>query len=57
MILFNNNNNDNFICIALVSSAQGALQSYKIIHYVKEFTNLQPYPALWYLNIAKIHTD
>ena len=29
----NNNNNNSFIYIALVSSAQGALQSYKIIRY------------------------
>ena len=41
-----NNNNNNFISIALLSYVQGALQSCKQ-HYWKIFTNLLPYPNIF----------
>ena len=45
-VCMDDNNNDNFISIALLSYVQGALQSCKQ-HYWKIFTNLQPYPNIF----------
>ena len=42
----NNNNNNKFISITLLSFVQGALQSGKQ-QYWKIFTNLQPYPIIF----------